>query len=35
MSESTIAGYILAGIVASIGIGFYIYLYIKINNLQR
>ena len=35
MFEFTIAGYILAGIVASIGIGFYIYLCIKINNLQR
>ena len=35
MSEPTIAGYILAGIVAVTGIGFYIYLSIKINNLQR
>jgi len=35
MSESTIAGYILAGVIASIGIGFYIYLCINIKNLQR
>lgn len=35
MSESTMAGYILAGIIAVIGIGYYIWLSIKIYNLQR
>jgi len=33
--ESTIAGYILAGTIVAIGIGFYIYLSIKIYNLQK
>jgi len=35
MTESEIAGLICAGLITVVGIGFYIYLRIKINNLQR
>ena len=35
MNESEIAGLICAGVVTIVGIGFYIWLKIKVNNLQR
>ena len=33
--DSEIAGYICAGVVAVYAIGFYIWLSIKVHNLQR
>jgi hypothetical protein len=35
MSESEIAGLICAGLLTIVGIGFYIWLSIKVYNLQR
>ena len=35
MSESLIAGYICAGVIAIFGIGFCIWLSIKVYNLQK
>ena len=35
MSESLIAGYICAGLITVVGIGFYIWLSIKVYNLQK
>ena len=35
INESVLAGYILAGVIASVGIGFYIWLSIKVYNLQK
>ena len=35
MNESVIAGYICAGVISAFGIGFYIWLSIKVHNLQK
>ena len=35
MSESEIAGLICVGLITAVGIGFYIWLSIRVNNLQR
>ena len=35
MSDSIIAGYICAGVITIFGIGFYIWLSVKVHNLQR
>ena len=35
MTESEIAGLICAGLITAVGIGFYIWLSIKVYNLQK